>query len=117
MKSDASAQQVLSFLERSTSPVLSSQPIDEALEDALTALDEGQISLHISFSAITQFEQLNCAHRAQDMFSRAITELDKVNERTHNSEEWQFWRSEAEHGLAIAVTQVTRTQSTRGSIL
>lgn len=83
-------------------PMSNDTDITLKLERALTIHDRAMISLHLSYTASLADEQEVEARHALMDFKVACAILDKSDEKTKSSEEWQEWYQEVQEGLHAA---------------
>ncbi len=87
---------------RNDTPVLREETkAEQALEPALLAIDRATKALHLGRDGETRSERLERLQQAATGFETAQTLLSKLEDQIKVSEEWRFWFTEVQNGLAI----------------
>ena len=80
--------------------------IDRKLGKALTAIDHATLALHLSLTAASQVQRVECAHRARVSFLTALAELEQAAPILELRDAWLVWHTEAQNGLAAALSRL-----------
>ncbi len=75
---------------------------EQALEDALEALDSGDMALQLSYNVASHTERIAYVRAARNNFVTALAALNDVDDDIRSLRAWSVWYNDAKTGLESA---------------